>query len=232
MITLRPARHRGHADHGWLDSYHSFSFADYYDPNHMGFSVLRVINEDRVAPGQGFGAHPHRDMEIISIVLEGELEHKDSMGNVARIKPGEVQRMTAGTGVVHSEYNPQPAQPVHFLQIWILPAERNVAPSYDQAYFPPEERRGVLRRVVSPDGGDGSITIGQDASLYLTTLEGGQQVAHTLAAGRKAYVQVLRGKALLDGQPLEAGDGARIQDQAAVMLQGASDAEVLLFDLP
>ncbi len=232
MITLRPATQRGHADHGWLDSHHSFSFADYHDPNQMGFSVLRVINEDRVAPGKGFGAHPHRDMEIISIVLDGELEHQDSLGNKTRIKPGEVQRMSAGSGVVHSEYNPQPARPVHFLQIWILPAQRDLVPSYAQKLFPDAERRGALRLVVSPDGRDGSLSIHQDASLYLSRLAGGEQVVHTLAEGRKAYLQVLGGKVLLDGQPLEAGDGARIQDQQAVRIEGAPDGEVLLFDLP
>lgn len=232
MITLRPASERGHADHGWLDSHHTFSFADYHDPDQMGFSVLRVINEDRVAPGQGFGKHPHRDMEIISIVLDGELEHEDSMGNKTRIKPGEVQRMTAGTGVMHSEYNPQPASPVHFLQIWILPAQRGLPPSYAQALFPEAERRGVLRRVVSPDGQDGSITISQDASLFLTTLADGERVEHAIRAGRRAYVQVLRGKALLDGQPLAAGDGARVQDLEGVRIEGAGHAEVLVFDLP
>lgn len=232
MITLHRASQRGHADHGWLDSYHTFSFADYYNPQQMGFSVLRVINEDRVAPGQGFGKHPHRDMEIVSIVLDGELEHEDSMGNKTRIKAGEVQRMTAGTGVLHSEYNPQPARPVHFLQIWILPERQGLAPSYDQKEFPDAERRGQLRRVVSPDGRDGAITINQDASLFLTKLAGGEEVSHTLAPGRKAYVQVLSGKVLLDGQPLEAGDGARIQDQQVVRLAGASAGEALLFDLP
>lgn len=232
MITLRPAAQRGHADHGWLDSHHTFSFADYHDPDQMGFSVLRVINEDRVAPGQGFGSHPHRDMEIISIVLAGELEHQDSLGNQTRIKPGEVQRMTAGTGVVHSERNPLPATPAHFLQIWILPAQRGLPPSYDQKLFPEAERHGVLRLVASPDGRDGSITIHQDASLFLATLADGGQVVHELAGDRKAYLQVLRGKALLEGQPLEAGDGARIQDQRSVRIEGARDAEVLLFDLP
>ncbi len=232
MLTLRPATERGHADHGWLDSYHTFSFAGYFDPRQMGYSVLRVINEDRVAPGQGFGKHPHRDMEIISIVLDGELEHQDSIGNKTRIKPGEVQRMTAGTGVVHSEYNPQPAKPAHFLQIWILPEKEGLPPSYAQKMFPEEERRGVLRRVVSPDGRDGSISINQDASLYMTTLADGEGVEHELLDGRRAYVQVLRGKALIEGQPLEAGDGARVQDQAKLRIEGAGDAEVLLFDLP
>ncbi|MEB3329323.1 MAG: pirin family protein [Candidatus Sericytochromatia bacterium] len=232
MLTLRPAHTRGHADHGWLDTWHTFSFADYHDPRHMGLSVLRVINEDRVAPGQGFGMHPHQDMEIISIVLDGELEHRDSMGNTARIRPGEVQRMSAGTGVVHSEYNPQPTKPVHFLQIWILPARQGVAPSYAQQAFPEHERRGVLRCVVSPDGRDGSLTIHQDAALFLTTLAEGEGVTHALAPGRRAYVQVLRGQARVDGEPLAAGDGARLEDQAQLRLEGVGEAEVLLFDLP
>ena len=235
MITLRRSHERGHADHGWLDSFHTFSFAGYHDPHHMGVSVLRVINEDRVAPGQGFGMHPHRDMEIISIVLDGELEHQDSMGNKTRIKPNEVQRMTAGTGVMHSEYNPQPALPVHFLQIWILPSARGLAPSYAQKAFPEAERRGVLRRVVSPaeEGGqDGSITIHQDASLYMAILGAGEHVTHTFANGRVGYLQVLRGKASLDGQPIEAGDGARIHDQPTIRIEGAGETEVLLFDLP
>jgi hypothetical protein len=229
MITLRKSTQRGHADHGWLDSHHTFSFADYHDPAQMGFSVLRVINEDRVAPGQGFGQHPHRDMEIVSIVLDGELEHQDSMGNRTRIKPGDVQRMTAGTGVLHSEFNPQPAKPVHFLQIWILPEKQGLPPSYAQKAFPREARLGQLQRVVSRDGADGSITINQDANLFLASLEAGQAVTHALN-GRKAYLQVLEGRALLDGQPLEAGDGARIQDQGEIRIEGP--AEVLLFDLP
>jgi hypothetical protein len=232
MITLRPAAERGHADHGWLDTHHTFSFADYHDPRHMGFSVLRVINEDRVAPGQGFGTHPHRDMEIISIVLDGELEHRDSMGNTARIRPGEVQRMTAGTGVLHSEFNPQPAKPVHFLQIWILPAQRGLPPSYAQAAFPEAERQGVLRCVVSPDGRDGSLTIHQDASLHMVLLADGEGVTHPIAEGRRAYVQVLRGQVRVDGQLLTAGDGARVEEQTAVRVEGAGNAEVLLFDLP
>jgi redox-sensitive bicupin YhaK (pirin superfamily) len=232
MITLRKSSQRGHADHGWLDSHHTFSFADYHDPAQMGFSVLRVINEDRVAPGQGFGKHGHRDMEIISIVLDGELAHEDSMGNQTRIKPGEVQRMTAGTGVQHAEFNPQPAKPVHFLQIWILPEKQGLPPSYAQKAFPPEARKGQLQRVVSPDGREGSITVNQDAHLFLATLENGQAVTHTLETGRKAYMQVLAGRALLDGQPLEAGDGARILDQQTLRIEGANHAEVLLFDLP
>ncbi|MDB5097730.1 MAG: Pirin [Cyanobacteria bacterium RYN_339] len=232
MITLRKSAQRGHADHGWLDSHHTFSFADYHDPQHMGFSVLRVINEDKVAAGKGFGQHGHRDMEIISIVLDGELEHQDSMGNRTRIKPGEVQRMTAGSGVMHSEANPLPTKPAHFLQIWIMPEKLGLEPSYAQKAFPPEARKGTLQRVVSPDGKDGSITVNQDASLFLATLEAGQVVSHALAKGRKAYMQVLAGKALLDGQPLEAGDGARIQDQEAITITGADQAEVLLFDLP
>lgn len=231
MITLRPAQERGHADHGWLDSYHSFSFADYYDPRQMGFSVLRVINEDRVAPGQGFGSHPHRDMEIISIVLDGELEHQDSLGNKTRIRPGEVQRMTAGTGVVHSEYNPRPEAPVHFLQIWIVPRAEGLPPSYAQKAFPAEERQGVLRLVVSPDGRDGSITINQDAFLYRTTLAPGETVTHALDPARRAYVQVVGGTVKLGEATLAAGDGARLEGDDPV-LAGVEEADVLLFDLP
>ncbi|MFP5504043.1 MAG: pirin family protein, partial [Candidatus Sericytochromatia bacterium] len=187
---------------------------------------------DRVAPGQGFGAHPHRDMEIVSIVLEGELEHQDSMGNKTRIRPGEVQRMTAGTGVVHSEYNPDPMRPVHFLQIWILPSAQGLPPSYAQQAFPEHERQGRLRRVVSPDGADGSITIHQDASLYLGALAAGERITHALETGRRAYLQVLSGAITLDGQALGAGDGARIEQQAALVLEGVAPAEILLFDLP
>lgn len=232
MLTVRRSADRGHADHGWLDSFHTFSFAGYYDPQQMGFSVLRVINEDRVAPGQGFGSHPHRDMEIISIVLEGELEHQDSMGNKTRIRPGEVQRMTAGTGVVHSEYNPQPALPVHFLQIWILPSAQGLPPSYAQKAFPAAERQGRLQRVVSPDGADGSITIHQDASLFLGTFAAGEAITHALPPGRRAYLQMLAGEIKLDGQVLGAGDGARIEQQASFSLEGVARADVLLFDLP
>lgn len=232
MITLRPSAERGLADHGWLNSRHTFSFAEYHDPAQMGYSALRVINEDRVAPGQGFGRHPHRDMEIISIVLDGELEHQDSMGNETRIKPGEVQRMSAGTGVLHSEFNPLADKPVHFLQIWILPRHAGSPPSYDQKAFPRTERAGILKKVVSPDGSDGTIAIDQDASLYLGNLRPGHVVTHALAPGRRAYVQLVEGRVRLDGQVLEAGDGARVELQDALRLEAEADAEVLLFDLP
>ncbi|HEY9724162.1 MAG TPA: pirin family protein [Oscillatoriaceae cyanobacterium] len=232
MLTLRPAQERGHADHGWLDTYHSFSFADYYDPRHMGFSALRVINEDRVAPERGFGMHPHQDMEIVTLVLEGELEHRDSMGNTSRIRPGEVQRMSAGTGVRHSEANPSADTGVHLLQIWILPSQRGLAPSYEQKAFPAESRRGQLRLVASPDGRDGSVTLHQDASLYLATLEKGDRAVFTPGAGRKAYVHVARGALVLNGQPLGAGDAVRVEDEQTLAFETPESAEVLLFDLP
>ena len=231
MLTLRPSQERGHADHGWLNTYHTFSFANYYDPEHMGFSVLRVINEDRVAPGQGFGAHGHADMEIISIVLDGALEHQDSMGNKAQIRPGEVQRMSAGTGVRHAEYNPQPMAPVHFFQIWIEPNERGVTPSYEQKAFSEAEKLNRLRLVASPDGRDGSVTIHQDAYLYQTILRDGGRVAHPLEGGRRAYVHVARGEAVLNGKRLGTGD-ARVESEAELRLESPSTAEVLVFDLP
>jgi redox-sensitive bicupin YhaK (pirin superfamily) len=232
MLTLRPSQERGHADHGWLNTYHTFSFANYYDPRHMGFSLLRVINEDFVAPGQGFGTHPHRDMEIITVILEGTLEHKDSMGNQAQIKPGEVQRMSAGTGVTHSEYNPSPMQPVHLMQIWIETGKKGIAPSYEQKAFPDAEKLNQLRVVASPDGRDGSVTIHTDASLYQTLLRDGGSVTHAIAPGRRAYVHVARGEATLNGKTLKAGDGARVEDEAELTLEAAKSAEVLVFDLP
>jgi redox-sensitive bicupin YhaK (pirin superfamily) len=232
MLTLRPANERGHADHGWLNSYHSFSFAEYFDPNNMGFSVLRVINEDRVEAGKGFGTHPHRDMEIISIVLEGSLEHQDSLGNRATIRPGEVQRMSAGTGVRHSEYNPSPLVPVHFLQIWIETAKKGSPPGYEQKSFSAEAKQGKLLLVVSPDGRDGSLSVQQDAYLYQSLLAAGDKVEHLLAPSRKAYVHVATGSATLNGQPLGAGDGVRVQEEERLVLETASRAEVLLFDLP
>lgn len=232
MLTLRPSQERGHADHGWLNTYHTFSFANYYDPRHMGFSLLRVINEDFVAPGQGFGTHPHRDMEIITVILEGTLEHKDSMGNQAQIKPGEVQRMSAGTGVTHSEYNPSPMQPVHLMQIWIETGKKGIAPSYEQKAFPESEKLNQLRVVASPDGRDGSVTIHTDASLYQTLLRDGGSVTQAIAPGRRAYVHVARGEATLNGKPMKAGDGARVEDEAELTLEAAKSAEVLVFDLP
>jgi hypothetical protein len=231
MLTLRRADDRGHADHGWLDSHHSFSFADYYDPAHMGFRALRVINEDQVAPGGGFGTHPHRDMEILSYVLDGELGHKDSMGNGSVIVPGDVQRMTAGTGVMHSERNAGKGKKVHFLQIWILPEKRGLAPGYEQKHFAPDARRGVLRLVASRDGRDGSITIHQDVALHAGLFDGDERATLPLAPGRHAWVQVARGSIEVNGQRLAQGDGAAISDEAALELRGGQGAEVLVFDL-
>ena len=231
MIRLRKATDRGHADHGWLDTWHTFSFADYYDPEHMGFRALRVINDDVVAPGRGFGTHPHRDMEIVTYVLEGALAHEDSMGNASTIVPGEVQRMSAGTGVLHSEFNHSRTDRVHLLQIWLLPDRTGIAPSYEQTLFPDEEKRGRLRLVASPDGADGSVMIHQDARLYATLLAPGEEVSHPLAPGRHAWVHVARGKASLNGRPLEAGDGAAVSAEERLTLRGDGQAEVLLFDL-
>jgi len=231
MITIRKSSDRGHARHGWLDSHHTFSFADYHDPDHVGFRTLRVINEDRVAPGQGFGTHPHRDMEIISYVLEGSLEHKDSMGTSSVIRPGEVQRMSAGTGVLHSEYNPSSSEPVHFLQIWITPERKNLSPGYEQKAFPEEERKNKLRLVASRDGRDGSLTIHQDAELYAALLSKGGHVRHALPPGRFAWIQVTRGSISLNGQALKAGDGASVGGEKVLELSSTGDAEVLLFDL-
>jgi len=230
MITIRRANDRGHADHGWLDTNHTFSFADYYDPDQMGFRALRVINEDRVKSGVGFGTHAHRDMEIISIVLEGTLAHRDSMGTGSLIKPGDVQRMSAGSGVTHSEMNPSKDEGVHFLQIWIVPAERGIKPSYEQKKFEDGERRGRLRLVASPDGSDGSLTIHQDVRLYSTLLDKAASVTHELAPGRHAWVQVTRGELEVNGQKLQAGDGAAISDERTLELSG-NGAEALLFDL-
>lgn len=232
MITLRPAQERGVANFGWLNSRHTFSFGNYYDPNHMGFATLRVINEDKVIPGQGFGAHGHRDMEIISYVLEGALEHKDSIGTGSVIRPGDVQRMSAGTGIMHSEFNASKTEPVHFLQIWILPAERGIEPGYEQKSFSEEEKRNRLRLVGSRDGRNGSITIHQDVDLYASSLQDGEAVNHSLAAGRVAWLQVVRGAVQLSDQLLTAGDGAAISEEALITLKGNSDqAEVLLFDM-
>jgi quercetin 2,3-dioxygenase len=233
MISIRPADQRGRAKLDWLDSRHSFSFGDYYDPEHMGFGPLRVINEDRVQPGCGFATHGHRDMEIISYVLEGGLEHKDSLGTGSVIRPGDVQRMSAGTGIRHSEFNPSPVAPVHFLQIWLLPSEAGLTPSYDQKTFPDDEKRGRLRLVASRDGRDGSVLIHQDADIYATRLDRSVEVAHPLAVGRRAWIQVVRGELDLDGWQLRTGDGAGIADQDQVRLKAAADdSEFLLFDLP
>ena len=231
MIQIRRAEERGHANHGWLDSHHTFSFADYYDPRHMGFRALRVINEDRVAPGAGFPTHPHRDMEIISYVLEGGLEHKDSMGTGSVIRPGDVQRMSAGTGVTHSEFNASKSELVHFLQIWLLPEQKNIKPSYEQKTFAVDETKNKLRLVGSNDGRDGSVTIHQDVDLYATRLEAGEAVRHELKPGRHAWVHLARGKAKINGNELEAGGAVALSNEARVDLEGVGAAEVLLFDL-
>jgi hypothetical protein len=232
MIAYRRANERGHAQHGWLDSFHSFSFADYYDPLHMGFGPLRVINEDRVQPGKGFGTHGHRDMEILSYVLEGELSHRDNMGTGSVIVPGDVQRMSAGRGVLHSEFNPSADTPVHFLQIWIEPGARGIEPSYEQKRFEAADKRGRLALIASPDGAAGSVTLHQDARVYAAMLDGSERVAHDLAAGRRGYVHVARGSVALNGTALHAGDAAKIDGPATITLDRGDGAEVLVFDLP
>jgi redox-sensitive bicupin YhaK (pirin superfamily) len=235
MITIRPSKQRGHANHGWLDTYHSFSFADYFDPKNMGFRSLRVINEDRVAPNMGFGTHGHNDMEIITYVLEGELEHKDSMGNKGVIRPGEVQRMSAGTGVRHSEYNPSTTNPVHLLQIWILPASEGIKPTYEQRAFSVEERSKALKQIAAPDtskNGGNAVKLHQDANLYASILQPGESVNYELAPDRYAWLQVARGSVELNGQKLQAGDGAAVEKESALEITGKqNDSEVLLFDL-
>lgn len=231
MITLRKASERGHADHGWLKSFHSFSFANYYDPEHMGFGNLRVINEDRIAPGTGFGAHGHRDMEIISYVLDGELAHKDSIGNGAAIAPGEVQRMSAGRGIMHSEYNHAPDQTTHFLQIWIEPDRRGIEPGYEQKAFAEAEKRGRLKLVASPDGRDGSVTLHADAAMYVSLLDGDESTGLDLDPGRLAYVHVARGQVTVNGQPLAAGDAAKLSGESRLELADGHGAEVIVFDL-
>jgi redox-sensitive bicupin YhaK (pirin superfamily) len=231
MITVRHQDERGQARLGWLDSRHSFSFGDYFDPHHSGFRALRVINEDRVAPGRGFEAHSHRDMEIISYVLEGALEHKDSLGTGAVIRPGDVQRMSAGTGITHSEFNPSADAPVHFLQIWIIPAERGLRPSYEQTHFSGADRRDRLKLVGAPDGRDGAVTIHQDANLYVALLGGGRSVEHAFAEDRFGWIQVARGAVSANGIELSEGDGAAIRGETAITITGEGEAEVLLFDL-
>jgi redox-sensitive bicupin YhaK (pirin superfamily) len=231
MLTVRPSGERGRANHGWLDSRHTFSFADYHDPAHMGFRSLRVINEDRVQPGQGFGTHPHRDMEIVSYVLEGALEHRDSIGTGSIIRPGDVQRMSAGTGVTHSEYNASKVEPVHFLQIWLVPSERGIAPGYEQKAFAPDARRGRLRLVASSDGRDAGLTIHANASVYAGSFEAGESAELAIGAGRHAWVQVTRGKVRANGVDLESGDGAALSNEAAVRIEGVAGGEVLVFDL-
>jgi redox-sensitive bicupin YhaK (pirin superfamily) len=231
-MNIRRANDRGYADHGWLRSFHTFSFAGYYDEAHMGFGPLRVINEDRVAAGQGFGKHSHRDMEILSYVLDGALEHKDSLGTGSVIRPGDVQRMSAGTGVAHSEFNASKTEGVHFLQIWIMPDRAGHAPGYEQKAFSTEERQGKLRLVASPDGRDGSVTIHQDATLRAALLAAGETTTYALPAGRRAWVHVARGTVTLNGERLGAGDAAAIEESGELVLTGVDAGEVLLFDLP
>ncbi len=232
MISIRHTEERGHADHGWLDTYHTFSFANYYDADYMGFSVLRVINQDRVAPGEGFQTHGHENMEIITYVLEGVLEHKDSMGTSSQIRPGEVQLMSAGTGVQHSEFNASSTEPLTLFQMWILPQNTGTEPRYEQKAFSEAERRGNLKLVVSPDGREGSLTIGQDVCLYATLLSEGDSVDYQLSPDRCAWLQVVRGTLTLNGKELRPGDGAGIPKEKVLRLEGKSEAEVLLFDLP
>ena len=233
MIEIRRSTERGHARHGWLDSFHSFSFADYYDPAHMGFGPLRVINEDCVQPGGGFGTHGHRDMEILSYVLEGGLAHRDSMGNGSVIRPGDVQRMSAGTGVTHSEYNASEREPVHFLQIWIEPSVRGIAPSYEEKRFDDASRRGQWRLIASADARDGSVRIHQDANVFVAHVDGADEtIAHAVGAGRRAYVHVIRGEARVNGERLAAGDALKLEDETEVRVDEARAADVLLFDLP
>jgi redox-sensitive bicupin YhaK (pirin superfamily) len=231
MMELRPARDRGHADHGWLNSWHSFSFANYYDPKHVQFRALRVINDDTVEPGGGFGTHSHRDMEIVSYVLDGSLAHKDSMGNGSIIRPGNVQRMSAGTGVQHSEFNPSQTEKVHFLQIWFIPNAAGINPSYEEKYFGDAEKRGRLRLIASPDGTDGSVTIHSDAKMFAVLLDGNEQVEHPVAQDRYIYVHVARGEAVLNDTHLQAGDGAMLDGGERVMLAQGRNAEVLVFYL-
>jgi redox-sensitive bicupin YhaK (pirin superfamily) len=232
MQDVRRSKERGYADHGWLKSYHTFSFADYFDPQHVEFGPLRVINEDRVAAGAGFGTHGHRDMEIISYVLDGELAHKDSIGTGSVIRPGDVQRMSAGRGVMHSEFNPSRERPVHFLQIWIQPNERGVDPSYEQKRFEPQEKRGRLRLIASPDGAQDSVRIHQDARVYAGLFDGSERATFELAPGRQAYVHVARGKVSANGTSLDAGDALKLADVASLTLSDGADAEVIVFDLP
>jgi redox-sensitive bicupin YhaK (pirin superfamily) len=232
MHEIRRGAERGLADHGWLRSFHSFSFADYYDPRHMAFGPLRVINEDRVEPGRGFGAHGHRDMEILSYVLEGALAHRDSIGNGSVLRRGDVQRMSAGSGVTHSEYNGSEREPVHFLQIWIEPDARGLAPGYEEKHFDDEQKRGRLALVASRDGREGSLTIHQDASVYAALLDGEESVEFAQRPGRRTYVHMIRGSALVHGEALQAGDAVKIPGAARVTIGDARRAELLLFDLP
>lgn len=232
MIKTRRSDERGHANHGWLDSYHTFSFGNYYDPEFMGFGHLRVINQDRVEPGRGFGTHGHRDMEIVSYVLSGVLEHKDSMGHGSQMRPGEVQIMSAGTGVTHSEFNASNSEPLQFLQMWIQPSSRGTEPRYEQRAFEATERRGRLRLVVAPDGAEGAVRIGQDARMFAGLLDDRERIEHEIGDGRAAWIHLARGRVILNGEQLEAGDGAAIRDETKIVLEGIEDAEVVLWDVP
>lgn len=231
MMTIRPSHERGHFDHGWLETYHSFSFDRYHDPAHMGFRSLRVLNEDRVQPGRGFGTHPHRDMEIITCVLSGALEHRDSMGNGSVIRVGDVQRMSAGTGITHSEFNASEDQPVHLLQIWILPEREGITPGYEQKAVPRAERRGRLRVLAAPDGANGAVTIHQDARLLTAILDPGEEVCHSLDREKYAWIQVAAGDIVVNGESLRQGDGAAISGEEEIRIRGVTQAEVFLFDL-
>ena len=231
MITVRPSEERGHFDHGWLQTYHTFSFANYHDPAHMHFRSLRVINEDRVAPGQGFPRHPHRDMEIITYILEGQLEHRDSLGNGSTIRPGDGQRMSAGTGILHSEYNPSRKEAAHLLQIWIMPEINRIKPGYEQKSFPDEERENHWRLIAARGGQEGAVTIHQDVKLYVTKLKAGNELSYTLEPGRGAWLQIARGAVELNGKPLKQGDGASAENETQLNMRATEDAEVLLFDL-
>ncbi len=231
MITVRPAADRGQTKLDWLDSWHSFSFGDYYDPANVQFRSLRLLNDDKVAPGGGFGMHPHRDFEILSYVVSGALEHRDSLGTGAVLRPGEVQRITAGTGVLHSEFNPSPTEPVHFLQIWLTPERRGLKPGYEQKAFPEADRRGRWRLVASHDGRDGSVTIHQDAEVFATLLESGETASYALPRDRFAWIQVARGAVTLNGRPLIAGDAATASDESTLKVVATAPAELLLFDL-
>jgi redox-sensitive bicupin YhaK (pirin superfamily) len=231
MIRVRKAEERGHADHGWLDTYHTFSFAGYQDPEHVHFRTLRVMNEDVVQPGQGFGTHPHRDMEIVTYVLEGALEHKDSMGNGEVLRAGEFQRMSAGTGITHSEFNPSATEPVHLYQIWLFPESKGIEPSYEQKQFPVSEQQNQLRLVASPEAEAGSLRIHQDARVYLSQIEAEKTVTYEMAEGRHAWLQVLRGSVLLNDVALDVSDGAAVSDTRNLKIQATADAEIMLFDL-
>ena len=231
MIEIRKANERGQTQIDWLDSKHTFSFGDYHDPEHISFRTLRVINDDRIAPGAGFGMHPHRDMEIVTYVLQGALEHRDSLGTGSVLGPGELQRMSAGTGITHSEFNPSATEPIHLYQIWILPKTRGITPTYEQKVFAPDQRRGKLRAVVTPDGRDGTLRIHQDVAISLGLLEKGQELRQRFASGRFAWVQGLTGRVDLNGQILAAGDGAALSDETELMLSGTDAAEVMIFDL-